>query len=687
MSERGIVQTVCAICNGSCGMELCLEDDEIIEVKGLKEHPISQGYLCPKGFAVAELVKAPDRLKHPLRKIGDEQWQEITWNEAINLIAEKLSLIKAQNGAEAVAIHVGQTGVRKEFNPYVEIFCNVFGTPNFSSVGSHCHRSKLMANKYTDGAMPVPNYENSKCIVLWGYNPAKSCPPQMNLINKALQEGAKLIVIDPRATATAKKADIHLQLRPGTDGVLALSMLSVIVKENLYDRDFVDKWTIGFDKLAELVAGYPPEKVEKITWVPEARIKEAARLFAQVSPANISPGIGTELHTNGFQVNRAIAILQAITGNLDINGGAVFVSPAKLASPILKNDYDNKKPAIGQKEFPLFHKSYGHAQANIYTKAILEGEPYSIKGMVIIGSNPLLMWSNAGKVQKALASLDLLVVMDHFMTETAKLADIVLPATTFLGRNELWNSASVFGVSRIGLAPKLLEEPNCLSEWQFISKLARHMGYEEAFPWENEEEAINFRLQPLNLSVEELLKMPAGYTYEDSKEKKYQTQGFKTPSGKVELYSKELQEYGYDPLPSYEEPSESPESAPETAKNYPLILTTGARYLGYFHSRYRNLPSLRKLAPEPYVEVHKDKAKELGINEGEMVIVDSLRGAIEVKVTFTDEIDPRVIFISHGWDISNVNILTDNEFLDPVSGFPPDRALMVRIVKKGELSF
>ncbi|MDO0821251.1 molybdopterin-containing oxidoreductase family protein [Desulfosporosinus nitroreducens] len=681
--DRQTFQTVCGMCNGMCGLEITMEHGTIVGIGALKDS-LSQGHLCPKGKAIAEIVHAPDRLRKPVRKTNDGQWQEISWDEALDLISDKLLGIKARFGAKAVAVHVGQTGVRKEFTPYLERFCSVFGTPNCSSSGSHCHVAKAMANVLTYGALPVPDYANSACIVLWGSDPVVSCPPLMKDINKALADGAKLLVVDPRVTPLARKADIHLQLRPGTDGALALGILNVIIEEKLINQDFVNKWTIGFAELTELVKDYSPSKVEQITWVPADRLIDFARLIALSSSACVTSGLALELQTNGFQTLRAIAILQAITGNLDVSGGASFVPLAKFASLVPENIAKSNELAIGQKEYPFFYDHTHRAQANLYAEAILTERPYSIKGMIVAGSNPILTWPNTEKVMEALTKLEFLVVMDHFMTETAKLADLVLPASTFLSRTELWNGASIYGIQKLGLSPQVLKEEECLTDWNFWNQLAQKMGYKESFPWGSEEEALNFRLEPLGLSVESLKQYPEGYEYGIKKFKKYETTGFKTPSGKVEIYCKDLEERGCEPLPVYVEPHTSPPSTSEMAKKYPLILT-GARNVGYYHSRYRNIPSLRKLSPEPLVELHPDLAKELGVEDGEEVIVESWqKKGIALKVKVTETIDSRVISIPHGWDEANVNFLTDDLALDPVTGFPAYRSLLARLIKKAD---
>lgn len=568
----------------------------------------------------------------------------------------------------------------KEFLPYLKRFAAVYGTPNCSSAESHCHMSRKLANEITYGILPVADYQNSNCIVLWGYNPVNSCPPQMNLINRAQIRGAKLIIIDPLVTTEAAKADIHLQLRPGSDGALALGMLNVIINEELYDKTFVKMWTTGFDGLVGLVKEYSPEIVEKITWVPAAKIIAAARLFAQTSPANISPGIAVELQSNGFQAIRAIAILQAITGNLDIMGGAVFSPKAKLSSLELFQCKPERASAIGEREYPLLYKHTRNAQANILYKSVLQGSPYSIKGMIVDGSNPVLTWPNTTKVKKALTNLELLVVIDHFMTETGHLADIILPATTFLGRYELYDAASIYATPSIFLSDKVITDDG-ISDWNFWSELAKHMGFEKYFLWDSEVDAINFRLRTLSMSYDHLKENGNSYDYAVRTERKYEKSGFKTQSGKVEIYSEELARHGYDPLPVYREPSESPISTPQLAEKYPLIASTGTRTIGYFHSRYRNIPSLRKLRPNPQLLIHPAQAASLGISDGELVTIESLRGKFEMKASLSNKLDPRVIYVPHGWKIANSNILTDSERLDPVTGFPPGRAFLARIVK------
>jgi anaerobic selenocysteine-containing dehydrogenase len=664
-------------------MDLYFEEGKVVGVKGSSSNPQSQGYLCPKGKAIMELLYAPDRLKYPMRREGNT-WKKISWDEALEVIVQKLKEIKEKYRAEAVVIHMGQAGVAQDIRPLIQRFCNVFGTPNFSSSGSQCHLARVMGNALTYGYFPVPDINNTKCIVVWGSNPTSSNPLMARRILESQKRGAKLIVIDPRLTPLAKKADFHLMVRPGTDGALALSILNVIISERLHDEEFVEKWTIGFDKLVELVAEYPPTRIAEMTWVPANIIKEAAFVYGTTKPACIIQGNALEHHNNAVQSIRAVSILQSMTGNLDLPGGALWTQVAPLTDITLGKERCSKVEPLGAVEHPLFNEFAKQAQANLLPEAILTEKPYPIKAMIVSGANPALTFPNTQKTKEALCKLDFLVVMDLFMTETAKIAHIVLPAVTFLERTEICDYGRFGTVACLAFLNKVLpEQGESWSDWKFWTELGRRMGYEEYFPWTTPEEIIDDQLEPLGVTTETLEKEPGGIVYSHRKYRKYENSGFKTPSGKVEIYSEKLKKLGYDPLPVYKEPDESPVSKSNLAKEYPLILTTGARILEYIHSRFRNLPSLRQRVPEPWMEIHPETAKEFGVRDGEEVIVESLRGSIKVKAKFTEGILPILVQISHGWNEANANILTDDETLDPISGFPPLRSLLCRVRKKG----
>lgn len=684
-TEQEVVKTACQICHAMCGVNVYLDKGKIVKVDGMKEHPVNQGRLCPKASGMIDLVYSPERLKYPMKKENGE-WKQISWGEALDTIAGKLEGIKEIYGSKALAICYGMIFLIQE-RPVVELarrLTDIYGTPNVFSVDSMCFRIRMSAYTQTMSKYMVPDVEGAKCVIVWGTNPDQSFPPVAWRISNL--EGRKLIVIDPRRTSVTERAHVHIRPRPGTDTALALSMLNVIIDEGLYDKEFVANWTSGFDQLVEHVKSYPPEEVEKITWVPAEKIREVARVYAATKPATIYQAWNAlDQKATGFQNARAIAILQAITGNFDVAGG--FVSVPMVPYQFLRLMDKMEGMPLGIDKFPLHYQSFslvfGEGQAMVLHDALLTGKPYPVKAMIVSGSNPVLTWPNTNKLKEALKKLDFLVVMDLFMTETAKMADIVLPAASFLERDGLINMYAAAALPYVMLRKKVAQVGECWSDLKFWLELAKRMGYEEHFPWKDEEELYDYLLKPANLTVQYLKEeKPEGLFYTDINYKWYEKKGIRTPSGKIELYSTEMEKMGYDPLPVHIESPESPVSNPELAREYPLILTTGSRVLGNMQSQLRNIPRLRRRYPEPFVEIHPDSATECKIQDGEIVVVETKRGSIEIKALVTEDILPRVVNIPHGWNEANVNILTDEKPADTVVGNPALKALLCRIRKK-----
>jgi len=665
----------CGLCSANCGVLLTVLEGRITAVRGDKEHPVTRGYLCPKGAALGEIQSAPDRLSAPLRKTAGGGWEELSWEDALEHAAGGLADLRERYGAESVAFHVGRAGIGREFIGYVQRFAEVFGSPNFSCAGSHCHYGKEMGNVLTYGTLPVPDFAHSSCIILWGDNPDQSLPARKQHIAEARERGAALIVVDPTRNGPARTADIHLRPLPGTDVALALGLIHVVIAERLYDQPFVEQWTVGFDRLAERASAYPPERVAVLTGVPEDQIVAAARLYGGSRPACVGQGNALELHRNGVQAARAVACLQAICGGLDVPGGGLFPLRSGLAS--LRVGKSSVRPAIGADEFPLFFAHRGQAQANLFSRAILEEKPYPLKGLVVVGSNPLVQWPGAARLPEAFGRLELLIVMDTSHTATTRAAHLVLPAALAVERDELWDAMSVDGEPLLGLAPPAVERPGAWSDWRFWNSLAQRMGYQDAFPWSSPRDALDWRLAPLGITSADLLERPDGYRYGERSSRSYERAGFRTPSGKVELYSQALADRGHDPLPGYEIPT------PDAA--FPLVLTAGARTVGYIHSRYRNVQPLRRLQPEPFLEAHPQTGRSAGLAEGELALVTSAHGSVRVAVRFADDLDPRVLRMPHGWEAANVNLLsgTELEDLDPISGFPCFRSMSVRLEPAG----
>jgi anaerobic selenocysteine-containing dehydrogenase len=713
--------------HSQCLMSVDVEEGKVIDIRGDPTDPEGKGELTMRGEHMKNVLYAPDRLQYPMKRIGERgegRWEQISWDEALTTSADKFTEIKKEYGAEAIDFHYGHYH-SGDVSSYLSRLANLIGTPNISTPNHVCHVPRMFLQFIFDfGAVLPPDVAHTSLIILWGGNPEVTNKPQQIAIDNARERGAKLIVVDPRVTTYAQEADIHAQLRPGTDGALALGMLNVIINEELYDADFVDKWTIGFEELKKFVQDYPPEKVEGITWVSAETIREMARMYATTKPACVSPRNALDQHTNASCAIRAINILMAITGNLDEKGGNIISLPVLMAlndvslGEKLPPEALKKKIGVDKCLFSRIFHMFPSASTPALWDAIIHGEPYPVKAMFVMAANPVLTCANSNVVEEALRKLDFLAVADIFMTPTVKLADIVLPACTFLEKTRYatysthadhsWNARS-----RIVLSPKVVEPLyESWSDWKIICELGKKLGYAEYFPWETREEAIDYELEPLGITCEQLRAHPEGITvtlppllykkfsgffggilrsilrmtkFKDYPEmyRKYEgfMEGFFTPSKKVELYSERLEELDYDPLPVYKEPAESPVSRPDLATEYPLILITGVKLEMYTHSMMRNIPELYEQFPKNLLEINPKTAMELGIEDGNVVSVKSPRGRIECSAYITDRIDPRVVSLYHGFAESNCNILTDNEALDPVTGSTGLKSLLCKVEK------
>ncbi|MFC2046780.1 molybdopterin-dependent oxidoreductase [Chloroflexota bacterium] len=389
--------------------------------------------------------------------------------------------------------------------------------------------------------------------------------------------------------------------------------------------------------------------------------------------------------TNGVQAIRAIATLIAITGNLDVPGGNIYTSAQKLnglmtnlrlAERVAKDD------TVGV-DYPLFTKFVGETTFLPAIEQMVSGKPYPIKALFTAGNNAALNWPNTNKFRLGRNQLDLMVVIDIFMTDTARMADIVMPGATFMERLEIKDCFGQ-GVNLVTLANKAIEPlGNSMEDWRIWAELGKRMGYAEYFPWKNAEELVSHLLEPTPISLDELKQKPDGIYYAEMEFKKYLRNGFNTPSGKVEIYSETLKEYGHDPLPAFHEPMESPVSRPDLVEKYPLFFLAGQKTKAYTHSQFRNISSLRKLVPEPLLEINPKTANSLGIGDGDWVKVESLRGGITLKAKFSEDVPPRVVAMQHGWSEANANYLTDDAARDPISGYPGMRSVMCRVTKAG----
>ena len=688
-----LIKTYCSrLCGGACGILVKVVDGKVIGVQGNPDCAFNEGYICPKGRALPELLNHPDRLTTPLKRIGEKgsaKWQAIPADEALDTIAGKLQGHMKRSGAESVLLYEGALkGLERHF---IRRLASVLGTPNTVSTDDACHAPRTLAAKYTSGLRAYPDYDYPpKCLMVWGRNSLQNCsdgPPAR--FRTAFDQGTRFIVVDPRKISLASRADVWLKPRPGSDGLLALSMLNVIVDENLYDHDFVDEWVLGFDQFRAFIAGYPPNEVAERTWVPESQIRQAARLYATTKPAAIQWGNALDQTSNAFQACRAIVMLEALTGNLDVPGGGVFPDPLPMLSAAefarVAGSPATTRRAVGS-QYTLAAEM-GIVPSHESSRAILEEDPYPLRAALIFGSNPLLAHANAGTVYQAFKKLDFLVVAELFMTPTAEMADIVLPAAA-----DLEYDALVKNQGCIAAHPKIVEPPGaCLSDGQWISRIAERMGGGQHF-WESDAAAIDAILGPGGFTFEQL--SAVGVYAPETRYQKYEESGFETPSGKVELFSRRLDDLGLDPLPTYHEPGQTPFGRPDLIEEYPLVLTNGKNPY-FYHASHRNLPGLRRLSPEPLAELHPETAARLGLSQADMVFIETPQGKIKQRLRVNADLDPRVVIVALGWwfpergpvDLydwreANLNLLTDSAPPhDPAMGSPNLRGLVCKVYK------
>jgi thiosulfate reductase / polysulfide reductase chain A len=745
VEEKKIVCWASPGCVHQCGLIATVEDGRLVRLRGNPDYPTPNHGCADRMPHHIKWLYSPEQLLHPLKRVGErgeDRWEQIPWDQALDEIAAKLAALKERYGAETLAVQEGT--YRSDMYPMRTRFLNLFGNPsNIGCAGTICRCNTIAMNYALLGcANSRAKLAQMECVVLHGNNIRHTAPLDWQRLKRRVEAGeTKLIVIDPRKTEAGGYADLWLQLRPGTDTALLMAWINVIVEEGLYDKAFVDDWTSGFDELRARAAEYTPERVAEITWVAPDLIRASARLYATSKPAGFHWGSATDmLGRNSIRVEQARVCLRAISGNLAEGGGEVVVGPgpviggkmgirdSMLVFPEMIGPEQRKKQ-IGSDRFRLmgwpgyeamarYHEeTYGvpfptaaHnfvAVQPLMWKAILEKDPYPIAAMITWGSNVLLNGGDVHTMYRALKSpnLELHVSMEHFMTPTALLADYVLPIASKLEKPMCATHedfAPNIACSEAAVEP-LGERHGDYFVWK---GLAERLGFGGYFPWQTEEELANERLAPLGLTFDEVateryfVRSEEPWTYKTINPRTGKLTGFATPSGKVELYSRVLDELGYDPLPFYEEPPESPVSTPDVAEEYPYILITGGNFRPMFHSENRHWGmGYREQYPDPIMELHPDAAGPLGIQEGDWVCVETRRGAIRQRAHVTDEIHPWVVNVQRHWWFpeqpaaepslhglwqSNCNVLTmgdDPDTYDPVTGGWPLRALLCKIYK------
>lgn len=781
------------MCVSRCGSIAVIENGRFVALEPDPTHPTGKA-LCAKGRAAPELVYHPERLLYPLKRTRpkgdpDPGWQRITWDEALDLTAAGLLRSAAEHGPESVVFGAvsPSTSASDDSVAWITRLMSAFGSPNLCEAMELCGWGRHQATQYTFG-VPVPgaympDLENTGCILFWGYNPNLARLSHATATMEALKRGARLIVVDPRRTGLAKKADLWLQARPGTDAALALGIAGIMIGRGWYDREFIRDWTEGplmvrrdnghlltqadlttdgspnqnlawsealgrpiiydrasgayedgqaerslfgartietrqgpvacqpaFELTAEHCLRYTPERVEAISGVPAEQVEAAAQMLWERRPLAYYAWSGVEMQTNATQIARAIGQLSALTGSFDAPGGNVRF-PTAPAVPVADIEGRSLLPegqctkALGLSERPLGPSRWQFVTSDELYRGILERQPYGVHALLNFGSNLLLSHADGMRGRQALAALDFFVHADLFMNPTAELADIVLPVASAFEREALkiGFEVSAEAQSLVQLRQRAAEpRGEARSDTEIVFDLATRLGLGAHF-WNGDiEAAYRYQLGPSGLTLETLRQQPGGVRApQPARYRTYAEQvngaprGFNTPTRKIELYSETMLEHGYPPLPEYEEPLMSPAARPDLAEHYPLILTC-AKHALFCESQHRGLPSLRRQALDPEVELHPAAAAERGIRAGDWVRIETPEGSVRARARFNETLKPEVVCGQHGWwqacaevgapgydafspEGANFNLIIGNAAIDPVSGSVPHRAYLCQV--------
>lgn len=678
-----------------CGMFITVKDNKIVKVEGDPDHPITHGRLCPRCIALDEVVYHKDRLLSPMKRDradrGKDAWEKISWDEAYDLLEQKIREMQDKYGAESIFT---LTGTGRESTLYAPVYGPaIMNTPNGASTyafsGEACYGPRatitnyllgagvpeIDSAQYLPGGYDDPQFEVPKYILVWGKDPLYSNPDGFfgHSIVDLMKRGSKIITIDPRLTWLGAHAEYHLQLRPGTDAAVGMGLLNVIISEDLYDHDFVEKWCYGFEELAEACKEWTPERVQEVSWVDADALRGAARAFATSAPSTATWGVALDQSKASTQGAQCFLALVAICGYLDVPGGVTITKPTSFIGQWRYDMSDTLTPGMAEKhivdptgKYGLFNT--GAAMGGVQGDTLLnwlEGMYKDVPGYYdlhmcwIIGNNPLAcMADQPMRWYEAMKNLDFIVAQDIFMTPTIMgLCDLVLPLSTFAEHDGLVTPNYGRNQHFIGAMNKAVENPNTKSDLEILIDMGKRMRPELWKDIDSVEEFFDSKLmETYGFGLDDVRAVPvkqADYEY-----RKYETgglrddsePGFQTITGRVELYSVVLESYGEQPVPYYEEPEYSPVSQPaDVVAKYPLVYTTGGRHISMFHSEHRQIPSMRALHPDALATINPATAEKYGIEEGNWVRVETMFGKCVQKAHISEEVNDKMIHLEHAW--------------------------------------
>ena len=663
-------------CHLGCGILMYTDDEgRLVKVEGDPENPFNQGRLCVRCLDLPEVVYSPDRILHPLKRAredrGKDKWEPIGWDEALDEIAGKILAAKEEYGPESVAFY---SGTGRDIGQYITRLCWGFNSPNFVFLmsGQSCYSPRVAGCFSTSGSFWVgdysqqfpdrydnPDWKRPDLIVIWGNNPIVSNSDGLygHWVVDCLKRGSRAIVIDPRMIWLASKAEHYLQIRPGTDGALALGIVNYLIENDLYDHEFVSLWCYGFDELAERAKEYPLDEVAKITDLPAEDIVAVARAIAASDAVTLQWGVAIDQIKETIPTAQAVLAIFEITGNIGKPGtmqqpASILNYAAGWGSEFLVPEQEAKR--IGQDEHPLIKMGFQECVTDDYIKCLETGKPYPIKVAWMQTTNPLACTGvDAKRTLDAHMNIETIVYVDLFMTPTSMaLADYFLPACTYAERNGLRVGDGAQRAETINKAIEPLGEPR--SDMQICLDIGKRIS-PEAWPWDTVEDMYSDILAETGHTFEEMQELAPGYPpfeyhmHEKGLLRADGNVGFDTATGRIELWCSMYNNLGLDPLPSYEEPVPSPLSTPELCEEYPLVLTTGARLWGMFHSEHRQIPRMRALHPEPLVYVNPKTAADFGVKDGDWVWVENHLGRCKRVVKETPIVNERTASTDHAW--------------------------------------
>ena len=712
-----------------CGIKTYVNSNgELVRVEGDENHPITNGRLCVRCLTIRDYVYNPDRVLYPMKRArearGKNKWERITWDEAFDTIAEKVAYYKENYGAESILM---QGGTGREGGPMLPAYAQAaLGTPNASQPlsGYSCYIPRVAGTTYVTGvAYPEMDYAGGlpgryddpafklpELIVFWGKDPLPTNGDGLfgHAAIDMMRRGSKLMSIDPRVNWVATRADWHLRLRPGTDAALGMAMLNVIIEEDLYDHDFVERWCYGFEQLAERVKEMPAEKAAEITGVDAGLITEAARVYAAAKPAQIAWGLAIDMKSNGMQAGHCILALEAITGNLDVPGGQLVGDVndgLELGFGWKELGPELQEKILGLKRYPAMVSFVLNAHCDMVLDALETSEPYAFKMAGFEDCNGLA-GTDCAQPQRwhdAYQNLEWCFGIDVWLTPTIQATcELFLPLSSTVEHDSVVYSH--YGASPItmGAVNKSITVGEGKGDAEIMYEIGRRCMPINFGRFANFYEFLEYYRLNGKTTFEELREEVVHQKTETLSYRKYETgklrpdgmPGFNTPTGRVELYSTMFRQFGVDPLPYYEEPQLSPVSTPEKMEEYPFVLTTGARTYCYFHSEGKQIPYLREINPDPLIEINPQDALELGIADGQWVRASNPFGSCVLKAKVTQTVYPGLVMAQHGfwfpeedgeephlYDVwrSNINLLMPHFYVGELGFGAPYKCLICKV--------